>query len=112
MEFADRVPIQDCALLCALISSGLPDPQLDRLPSRPLHPRKLNERSALCRLLENFLRLVALAVHHHRPGDAGGLVGQCDRSKFGRFARQQPSNPLAIAGWSITGMAPPQPRRR
>src|SRR5271170_1826810 len=40
----------------------------------------------LCRLPENFLRLVALPAHHHRPDNAGGLVGQCDRSNFGRFA--------------------------
>src|SRR5271167_3533909 len=59
----------------------------------------------LCRLPENFLRLVALPAHHHRPDDAGGLVGQCDRSNFGRFARQQSADPLAVAGWSITRMA-------
>jgi hypothetical protein len=28
-----------------LIFSSLPDPRLDRLPSRPLHPRMLNEQS-------------------------------------------------------------------
>ena len=53
---------------------------------------------------ENFLRPVTIPAHHHRPNDAGGLVGACDRSNFGRFARQQSANPLAIAGWSITGM--------
>ncbi len=31
-------PNQDYALLCALNYPGLPNPQLDRLPSLPLHP--------------------------------------------------------------------------
>jgi hypothetical protein len=34
-------PYQDYALLGALNYSGLPDPQLDRSPSLPLHPRML-----------------------------------------------------------------------
>ena len=43
--------------------------------------------------------------HHHCPDDAGGFVGQCDRGKFGRFARHQSADPLAVAGWSIACMA-------
>ena len=48
---------------------------------------------------------VPLAAHHHRPNDTGGFVGQRDRGNFGRFARQQSADPLAVAGWSMTRMA-------
>src|SRR4051812_23644311 len=59
----------------------------------------------LCRLLKHLLRAVSIPAPHHRPDDAGGLVGQCDRSKFGWFACQQRPDPLAITGLSIAGMA-------
>ena len=59
----------------------------------------------LCRLPENFLCPVTIRAHHHRPDDAGGLVGECDRGNFGRLTRQQGADPLALAGRSIARMA-------
>jgi hypothetical protein len=38
----------------------------------------------------------SIRAHHHRPDDTGGLVGQCDRGNFGRLARQQSADPLAV----------------
>ena len=59
----------------------------------------------LCRLPKNFLWLVTIAAHHHRPDDAGGLVGQCHCSNFGRLALQQSADPLAVACRSSARMA-------
>ena len=108
MEFADRVPYQEYALLCALNYSGLPDPRLDRSPSRPLHPRMLNglaapmpgcPKNSFAQAGTPSPRIITAQMIR------AVLLASATAARFGRFTRQQSADPLAVAGRPVTRMA-------
>src|SRR5215213_8366389 len=71
----------------------------------------------LCRLLENFLRLVTIPAHHHRPDDAAVLLASATAASLvglrASSARtHSPSRVGRLRAWRSTATAPAVSRLR
>src|SRR6202045_5316545 len=80
----------------ALTQAGSPDPRNDRICITSSCPRQFVEAFGPCPLCchrERFRLLEAFPAHHHGPGHACNLVGQCDGSDPDRPAFHNPREP-------------------
>src|SRR5271166_2077792 len=102
-------PGQKDAFDDALAHVGCPDRRIDRLcitcysPSQPSHHAMVLGAISLDPQPSRII--VSLASSHHRPGHSGELVGQRDRSDFGRPSCQQCCDPGPILGAMELGIA-------
>jgi hypothetical protein len=68
-------------------------------------PLEADVREPICHVGDRFP--VALTPGHHGPRHAGDLVGERNRSDFGRPPRQQPREPGPMTGAMDLGIAAP-----